>query len=169
MTKWTQSNGQQCQEQLQWQQKVNWVEHYFHYFSFSDIMKLTKVGRTLSWNSTKNLHTLTVWLLCNRISVFDFCKCFTLLILNLIVSNKLGQKQQNTGKVVECSKNTSLECSTGKQVKNSITHCWKWDATNTMADADGWEKNKMAESSESNSAAERVVWTQSNLKSPVWK
>ena len=27
----------------------------------------------------------------------------------------------------------------------------------------------MAESSEPNSAAERVVWTPSNLKSPIWK
>ena len=32
-----------------------------------------------------------------------------------------------------------------------------------------WRENVMAESSEPNSAAERVVWTPSNLKSPVWK
>ena len=52
---------------------------------------------------------------------------------------------------------------------HSITHCWKWDTTKTKADADGREKNMMAESSEPNSAAERVVWTLSKLKSPVWK
>ena len=38
-----------------------------------------------------------------------------------------------------------------------------------MADADGREKNVKTESSELNSAAERVVWTPSNLKNPVWK
>ena len=38
-----------------------------------------------------------------------------------------------------------------------------------MADADGREKNIMAESSELNSEAERVVLTPRNLKSPVWK
>ena len=49
-----------------------------------------------------------------------------------------------------------------------LTHCWEWDATKNVASADGREKNVMAESSEPNSAAERVVWTPSNLKSPVW-
>ena len=44
---------------------------------------------------------------------------------------------------------------------HSVTHC--------SADADGREKTVMAERSEPNSAAERVVWTPSNLKSPVWK
>ena len=38
-----------------------------------------------------------------------------------------------------------------------------------MADADGREKNEMAESSVPNSRAERVVRTPSNLKSPIWK
>ena len=38
-----------------------------------------------------------------------------------------------------------------------------------MADADSKEKNEMAKSSEPNSAAETVVWTPRNLKSPVWK
>ena len=38
-----------------------------------------------------------------------------------------------------------------------------------MADADGREKDEMAESSEPNSAAERVVWSPRRLKSPVWK
>ena len=38
-----------------------------------------------------------------------------------------------------------------------------------LADADGSENNEMAESSESNSAAEGVVLTPSNLKYPVWK
>ena len=42
---------------------------------------------------------------------------------------------------------------------HSVTHCWKRDATKTVADADGREKNEMAESSEPNLAAERVVWT----------
>ena len=46
---------------------------------------------------------------------------------------------------------------------------WKVRHDKTVADADGREKNVMAESSEPNSAAERVVWTPSNLKSPVWK
>lgn len=31
------------------------------------------------------------------------------------VSNKLRQRKKKTGKVVECSKNTCLEYSTGKQ------------------------------------------------------
>ena len=35
-----------------------------------------------------------------------------------------------------------------------------------MADADGREKNEMAESSEPNLAAERVVWTSRKLKAP---
>ena len=52
---------------------------------------------------------------------------------------------------------------------HSVTHCWKWDVTKTVADADGREKNEMADSSEPNSAAERVVWTPSNPKSPIWK
>ena len=38
-----------------------------------------------------------------------------------------------------------------------------------MANADGREKDEMAESSEPNSAAERVVWSPRRLKSPVWK
>ena len=60
-------------------------------------------------------------------------------------------------------------CRDRSQESHSVTHCWKWDATKTKADADGTEKNVMAESSEPNSAAERVVWTPSNLKSHVWK
>ena len=50
---------------------------------------------------------------------------------------------------------------------HSVTHCLKWDVTKTVADADGREKNKMTQSSGPSTAAERVVWTLSNLIRPV--
>ena len=50
-----------------------------------------------------------------------------------------------------------------------VPYCWKSDVTKTVADADGREKIEMAESSDSISAAVRVVWTPRNLRGPIWK